>query len=129
GRARPRVGRARAPRHGARALRHGARARDRPGRHGDPALAGADRGVLTPMPGPDAVRAFVLEIGLGALLLPVFVANLGIRGADRPAVGWIASWGVLVLAFTSFLVRPAPPPLDRLVGQRGRPTRPTPPCL
>src|SRR5437762_12153218 len=46
-----------------------------------------------------------------------FVANLGIRGADRRVVGWIASWGVLVLAFTSFLVRPAPPALDGMFVQ------------
>src|SRR5438876_596709 len=106
-------------RRGARALRFGAGARDHPGRHGDPPLAGADRGVLTPMPGPDAVRAFILEIGLGALLLLVFVATLGIRGAERRVIGWIATWGVLVLAFTSFLVRPAPPALGGMFVQDG----------
>src|SRR3989449_71718 len=119
GRARPGVGGARAPRRGARALRYGAGARDHPGRHGDPPFAGADRGVLTPVPGPDAVRAFILEIGLGALLLLVFVATLGIRGAERRVIGWIATWGVLVLAFTSFLVRPAPPALGGMFVQDG----------
>src|SRR2546426_1117471 len=71
------------------------------------------------MPGPDAVRAFILEIGLGVLLLLVFVATLGIRGAERRVIGWIATWGVLVLAFTSFLVRPAPPALGGMFVQDG----------
>src|SRR5207249_6020908 len=65
--------------------------RDRPDRHGDHAPAVADRGALTPVPGPETVRAFTLEIGLGALLLLVFVANLGVRGGDRRVIGWIAS--------------------------------------
>src|SRR5204862_3848436 len=63
--------------------------------------------------------AFILEIGLGALLLLVFVATLGIRGAERRVIGWIATWGVLVLAFTSFLVRPAPPALGGMFVQDG----------
>src|SRR5206468_537464 len=117
--ARPRVGRARASRRGARALRHGARGRDRPDRHGDHAPGIADRRALTPVPGPETVRAFTLEIGLGALLLLVFVANLGVRGGDRRVVGWIASGGVLVLALTSFLVRPAPPALGGMFVQDG----------
>ena len=71
------------------------------------------------MPGPETVRAFTLEIGLGALLLLVFVANLGVRGGDRRVIGWIASGGVLVLALTSFLVRPAPPALGGMFVQDG----------
>src|SRR5256886_6350091 len=121
GRARPGVGGARAPRHGARALRYSAGARDHPGRHGDPPLAGADRGVLTPMPGPDAVRAFILEIGLGALLLLVFVATLGIRGAERRVIGWTATWGGLGPAFTDFLVRPRPPAPGGMLRRDGPP--------
>ncbi|PYO19553.1 MAG: NADH-quinone oxidoreductase subunit N, partial [Candidatus Rokuibacteriota bacterium] len=71
------------------------------------------------MPGPETVRAFTLEIGLGALLLLVFVANLGVRGGDRRVIGWIASGGVLVLALTSFLVTPAPPALGGMFVQDG----------
>jgi len=71
------------------------------------------------MPGPDVVRAFALEIGLGALLVLVFVANLCIRSVDRRVIGWIASWGVLVLAVTSFLVMPAPPALSGMFVQDG----------
>jgi NADH-quinone oxidoreductase subunit N len=71
------------------------------------------------MPGPDVVRACVLEIGLGALLLLVFVANLALRDRDRRAIGWIASGGVLVLAVTSFLVMPSPPVLRGMFVQDG----------
>jgi NADH-quinone oxidoreductase subunit N len=71
------------------------------------------------MPGPDVVRAFVLELGLGALLLLVFVANLFIRDRDRRVIGWIASGGVLVLAVTSVLVMPAPPALHGMFVQDG----------
>ncbi|PYN36885.1 MAG: NADH-quinone oxidoreductase subunit N [Candidatus Rokuibacteriota bacterium] len=71
------------------------------------------------MPGPDVVRAFALEIGLGALLVLVFVANLCIRSVDRRVIGWIASWGVLVLAVASFLVMPAPPALRGMFVQDG----------
>src|SRR5207244_2670841 len=90
---------------------------DRRVHRGAPAVA--DRGALTPVPGPETVRAFTLEIGLGALLLLVFVANLGVRGGDRRVIGWIASGGVLVLALTSFLVRPAPPALGGMFVQDG----------
>jgi NADH-quinone oxidoreductase subunit N len=71
------------------------------------------------MPTPDFVRAFMLELGLGALLLLVFVANLGLRGPDRRVVGWIATGGVLVLGFASLLVTPAPAALGGMFVQDG----------
>src|SRR5574341_2567868 len=60
------------------------------------------------MPTPDLARALLLELGLAALLLLVFVASLGLRGPDRRVIGCIATGGVLVLGLTSLLVRPAP---------------------
>src|SRR5574341_1394265 len=46
------------------------------------------------MPTPDIARALLLEFGLAALLLLVFVANLGLRGPDRRVIGWIATGGM-----------------------------------
>ena len=71
------------------------------------------------MPTPDFVRAFLLELGLGALLLLVFAANLALRGGNRRVVGWIATGGVLVLGFTSFLVAPVPAALGGMFVQDG----------
>jgi NADH-quinone oxidoreductase subunit N len=71
------------------------------------------------MPPADFVRALLLELGLGALLLLVFAANLGARGGDRRVVAWIATGGVLVLTFTSFLARPAGPALGGMFVQDG----------
>jgi NADH-quinone oxidoreductase subunit N len=54
---------------------------------------------------------FAIEIGLGALLLAVFVATLVVRGDDRRAIGWIATLGVLVLLALGFALAEAPPAL------------------
>ena len=67
----------------------------------------------------DLARALLLELGLGALLLLVFAVNLGLRGDDRRVVAWIATGGVLVLAFTSFLARPAGAALGGMFVQDG----------
>jgi NADH-quinone oxidoreductase subunit N len=50
---------------------------------------------------------FAVEIGLGALVLLVFLATLFARGDDRRAVGWLATIGVLVVLAGSFLIAPA----------------------
>src|SRR5574341_1672214 len=71
------------------------------------------------MPTPDLARALLLELGLAALLLLVFVASLGLRGPDRRVIGWIATGGVLVLGLTSLLVRPAPAVLGGMFAQDG----------
>ena len=59
----------------------------------------------------DALRPFVLEIGLGILLLVVFVANLVIGREDRRSLGWLATLGVLVLTGVAMALAPAPPAL------------------
>jgi len=54
-----------------------------------------------------ALRPFVLEAGLGALMLLVFVVNLLARREDRRSAAWIATIGILVLVVVSFACRPA----------------------
>ncbi len=62
---------------------------------------------------------FTLELGLGALLLIVFVAGLLARGDDRRALAWLATGGVLVLGVASAFVRPAGPALGGMFVQDG----------
>jgi NADH:ubiquinone oxidoreductase subunit 2 (subunit N) len=62
---------------------------------------------------------FALELGLGALLFVVFVAGLLARGEDRRKIGWLAMWGVLVLAIASVFLEPAPPALGGMFAQDG----------
>jgi NADH-quinone oxidoreductase subunit N len=62
---------------------------------------------------------FVLELGLGLLLLLVFVTNLAARGDDRRALGILAVGGVLVLGIASALLRPAGPALGGMFVQDG----------
>ena len=62
---------------------------------------------------------FVLELGLGLLLLMVFGATLLARGEDRRAIGLLAAGGVLVLGLASALVRPAGPALGGMFVQDG----------
>ena len=52
---------------------------------------------------------FALEIGLGALLLVVFAANLVTAREDRRHLGWIAFVGVAVLTVLSMTLKPAEP--------------------
>jgi NADH-quinone oxidoreductase subunit N len=66
-----------------------------------------------------ALAPFALEMGLGALLLIVFVAGLIQRGEDRRAIGWLATLGVLVLAIVAAFVTPAPSALGGMFAQDG----------
>ncbi len=50
---------------------------------------------------------FMVEIGLGALLLLVFLGTLVARGDDRRALGAVATVGVLAVLLVSFLEAPA----------------------
>jgi NADH-quinone oxidoreductase subunit N len=62
---------------------------------------------------------FALEIGLGIVLLVVFVANLLVRGEDRRAVAWLATLGVLVVGVVAMTLRPAGPALGGMFVQDG----------
>jgi NADH-quinone oxidoreductase subunit N len=62
---------------------------------------------------------FALEIGLGVLLLVVFVAGLLARGEDRRGIAGLATAGVLVLAVGSMLVAPAGSALGGMFVQDG----------
>ncbi|MBI2217084.1 MAG: NADH-quinone oxidoreductase subunit N [Candidatus Rokubacteria bacterium] len=52
---------------------------------------------------------FVLEVGLGILMLCVFAASLVARGEDRRHIGWLATAGVAVLAVVSMTLGPSGP--------------------
>ena len=54
-----------------------------------------------------ALAPFALEIGLGILLLAVFVAGLLGRGEDRRGVATLATGGVLALGVGAMFVEPA----------------------
>jgi NADH-quinone oxidoreductase subunit N len=60
-----------------------------------------------------------LEIGVGALMLLVFVANLLLRGNDRRPLAWVATLGVLVLAVLALRLAPAGPALSGMFVQDG----------
>ncbi|HET9492111.1 MAG TPA: NADH-quinone oxidoreductase subunit N [Methylomirabilota bacterium] len=62
---------------------------------------------------------FLLELGLAALVLVVFVATLLARGADRRWVGWLATGGVLLLGALTWAVPPTPPALGGMFVQDG----------
>jgi NADH-quinone oxidoreductase subunit N len=66
-----------------------------------------------------ALAPFVLEAGLGLLLLVVFVAGLLARGEDRRGVGRLATVGVLVLGIVSMTLQPAGPALGGMFVQDG----------
>ena len=65
------------------------------------------------------MSAFTLEIGLGLLMLVVFVGILAARGEDRRWIGWVAIVGMLVVAGLSVFVTPAPPRLGGAFVQDG----------
>ncbi len=52
------------------------------------------------------MSAFTLELGLGALLLVVFVAGLAARGTDRRWIAWLALAGVVGLEAIAFSLSP-----------------------
>jgi NADH-quinone oxidoreductase subunit N len=62
---------------------------------------------------------FALEIGLGIVLLVVFVAGLLMGGEDRRSLAWLATAGVLVLGVVSAFVEPAGPALGGMFVQDG----------
>jgi NADH-quinone oxidoreductase subunit N len=66
-----------------------------------------------------ALAPFVLEAGLGLLLLVVFVAGLLARGEDRRGVAWLATAGVLVLGGVATFLQPAGPALGGMFVQDG----------
>ncbi|MGH7418675.1 MAG: NADH-quinone oxidoreductase subunit N, partial [Candidatus Rokuibacteriota bacterium] len=66
-----------------------------------------------------ALAPFVLEVGLGLLLLIVFGAGLVARGEDRRGIAWLATGGVLVLAAAAMFVVPAGPALGGMFVQDG----------
>src|SRR5207248_2730574 len=108
GRARPGVGGARHPRRRARRLRLRPRPRARAGRHGHRAAALADPRAVTTAP-------YVLELGVGALMLVVFA--VGVLG--RRPVGAIATAGVLLLAAAALALKPSGPALNGMFVQDG----------
>src|SRR6185295_7932677 len=107
------MGGAGAPHRGHRAVRHGARHRAGTGGHGDGAAA------VPPGEAMSALAPFALELGLGVLLLIVFVAGLLARGEDRRAIGWLATLGMLALVIAAAFVAPAPPALGGMFAQDG----------
>jgi NADH:ubiquinone oxidoreductase subunit 2 (subunit N) len=62
---------------------------------------------------------FALELGLGLLLLIVFVAGLLASGEDRRGVAWVATLGVLVLGGVAMLLPPAGAALGGMFVQDG----------
>jgi NADH-quinone oxidoreductase subunit N len=54
---------------------------------------------------------FVLEIGLGIVMLAVFGVNVAERGGDRRYLGRLATVGVLAVTLVALLARPTPPAL------------------
>src|SRR5712692_938205 len=101
------------PRHSGRRagdLRHGPRARDRSRGHRHRAPARTHRAAMS---------AFSLELGLGVLLLAVFVASLAAQGEDRRWVGWLATVGVLALAVLAMFLNPVAPRLGGAFAQDG----------
>ncbi len=54
---------------------------------------------------------FVLEIGLGIVMLVVFLLNLVASGEDRRYLGWVATLGVLVLTIIAMTLAPTGPGL------------------
>ena len=59
-----------------------------------------------------AVTPFVIEGGLGVLLLVIFAATLIGRGDDRRRLGWVAAGGTLVLLASSLAIPPSAPALN-----------------
>ncbi|PYN99466.1 MAG: NADH-quinone oxidoreductase subunit N [Candidatus Rokuibacteriota bacterium] len=54
------------------------------------------------------MMALTLEIGVGTLMLLVFLATLFARGDDRRWIGWLAAGGTLALTLIALPLSPAP---------------------
>src|SRR3990167_6353578 len=67
----------------------------------------------------DLIAAVILELGVGAVLLLVFVLSLFARGADRRWLAGVALGGVLAVGLLSLVVTPAPPRLGGMFVQDG----------
>src|SRR5207247_9493255 len=104
------VGRAGDPRRSDRPVRSRPGPGPRPGRHRHRPPAGPARGAMI---------AFALEIGVGALMLLVFVATLLARGDDRRWIGWLAAAGTLALTLLALPLSPAPAQLGGAFVQDG----------
>lgn len=65
------------------------------------------------------MSAFTLEIGLGVLMLVVFVASLVARGDDRRWIGRLAAVGILALVALSMGLTPVAPRLGGAFAQDG----------
>jgi len=63
--------------------------------------------------------AFALELGVGALMLLVFIATLLARGDDRRWIGWLAAAGTLALTLLALSLSPAPAQLGGAFVQDG----------
>ena len=57
------------------------------------------------------MSALTLELGLGVLMLIVFVASLIARGTDRRWIAWVATLGIVALGILSAVVKPTAPTL------------------
>jgi NADH-quinone oxidoreductase subunit N len=62
---------------------------------------------------------FMLEMGVGIVLVVVLVAGLLARGEDRRSLAWVATLGVLAVGIGSALVRPSGPALGGMFVQDG----------
>src|SRR6266567_2261158 len=93
------MGRAHHPGRHARALRRRAGHRHRTRRHGDHAAP-------PPAGSPAVSGGLTLEIGLGVLILLVFVVGLSWRGQDKRRLGVLVAIGLAILLWMSFRVEP-----------------------
>src|SRR6266568_345615 len=93
------MGRAHHPGRHARALRRRAGHRHRTRRHGDHAAP-------PPAGSPAVSGGLTLEIGLGVLVLLVFVVGLSWRGQDKRQLGVLVAIGLAVLLWMAFRVEP-----------------------
>jgi len=62
---------------------------------------------------------FVLEIGVGALMLVVFVVNLLMRGEERRGLAWLSTVGLLALSAVALFLPPAAPAMGGMFVQDG----------
>jgi NADH-quinone oxidoreductase subunit N len=66
-----------------------------------------------------ALAPFTLEIGVGGLMLTVFVVNLVMQGEERRALAWLSTAGVLALSAVALVLPPAAPGMGGMFVQDG----------